>query len=150
MDKNFIYEGACIRKSPESYAVMSVPLGWVVLPARAIINAPDRRRLHGQWVVIKSKHQTIFRIVAFNGGLEILDLQESAAQLVIDWMGWVELHDYDGDTNAPLDLTIEKAHIWQIMSGYLRHADPAYRLSSWATVLTTLISVVIGYILGKI
>jgi hypothetical protein len=137
------------RKSPESYKDISdVPLGWIALTHKLLPSGTKRKKAHGQLVCIETEDSKIYRAVMFNGSLEGNNLdRKNTTDIVIDWMGWIELHNYAEDVDKPLFLTIRTAKAYELVIAYFMHPDPFYRLQSWITFIS---SILVGYLLGRL
>lgn len=142
--KNFV------RVSPEKYSEhMIFQHGWVVIPYRLIENKSERRKLHGHWIKLTSENGSIYRVASFNGNMKGTNGNDEPAQLVIDWVGWLRLHGHKDDVNPPLEVKIRKAKFYEMAIAYFKHPEPFNRLTSWVSLLFTLIGIIIGYLLSE-
>lgn len=139
-----------VRLSPEEYSEhMIFQHGWVVVPYQLIKNRSVRRKLHGCWIKLTSKHGAIYRVVSFNGNMKEINADDETSQIVIDWVGWVKLHGYKDDVDPPLEIEIKKARVHEMIVAYFQHPEPFNRLTSWFSLFFTLIGIVIGYLLSE-
>ena len=51
--------------------------------------------------------------------------------VVLDWIGWIDLHNRDEDVGGSLLLRMRRVPWWKRPWVYLKHPDPAVRLSGW-------------------
>lgn len=135
------------RSSPASFAdKVGIPLGWIVVNHSHIPAKADRRIAHGEWFAVTSERGTIYRMLRFSPNITKGD-DTKAGTIVIDWIGWIDLHNRDEDVDAPLTLTISRVPWCKRPWAYLKHPDPAVRLSGWlgwASVILGLIALVLA------
>lgn len=118
------------RVSPAKFAEkIGLPQGWVVVRHSHVEGKASRRAVHGRWVAITSDKGTIFRIVRFSVNL-------STDQIVMDWVGWIDLQGRSEDEADQVDLTISTASWCQLATIPFRHIDPGYRLSAWLGLIS--------------
>lgn len=129
--KEFAFEGTFQRKSPASFAdKVGIPLGWIVVHHDHIPEKAHRRIVHGEWFEVTADRGTIFRMLRFSPNIP-KGKPGSPGTIVIDWIGWIDLHNRDEDIEGPLQLKIRRVPLWKRPWVYLRHPDPAVRLSGW-------------------
>lgn len=129
--KKFAFEGTFQRKSPASFAdKIGIPLGWIVVHHDHISEKALRRIAHGEWFEISTDRGTIFRMLRFSPNIP-KGKAGSPGTIVIDWIGWIDLHNRDEDVDGPLVLKVRRVPWWKRPLVYLRHPDPAVRLSGW-------------------
>ena len=68
------------------------------------------------------------------------------AEIVIDWIGWIDLHDRDEDVDESLSLTLRRVPLWKSPWVYLKHPDPAVRLSGWMGWASTFLGMLSLYL----
>ena len=143
---DFSFSGKFERTSPASFTEkVGIPLGWIVVHYGHIPNKADRRKAHGEWFELKSDRATIYRMLRFSpqvhkGG------KGRSAKIVIDWIGWIDLHARDEEVAGDINLTIKRVPRWKRPWAYLKHPDPAVRLSGWlgwASVILGLIALLL-------
>src|SRR5450432_1713550 len=101
------------RTSPAAFAEkVGIPAGWFVISHRWMPLKPDRRKAHGHWYKIVSRHGTIFRILRFSTNLEG-SAETKRGQIVVDWPGWLELWGYADNVDLPAELEITRASRWR-------------------------------------
>lgn len=120
---------------------MPVPTGWFVIPYNLMPEKKDRRKCHGRWFTIKSEHKKIYRVLRFAPDLHGTIKDDKQKDIVLDWVGWIDLCGRDENVDISLRLTISKTIFWErlICTG-LKHPEPSYRL----TTLLALISICLG------
>lgn len=125
------FEGNFERKSPASFAdKIGIPNGWTVVHYRHIPEKSVRRQTHGEWFKISSPLGSIYRVLRFSGNLK-KGGDFKTGQIVLDWLGWIDLHDRYEDVDGPIYLWARKAYFWELPIAYARHPDGAIRLASW-------------------
>ncbi|RIH66193.1 hypothetical protein D1164_04585 [Mariniphaga sediminis] len=126
-----------LGKLPEK---IPVPVGWFVIGFNLMKDKNDRREYHGKWFTIKSDHKKIYRVLRFAPNIKGTSSNNNDKEILLDWVGWLDLNNRDEDIDEPIKLTITKTgRIKSIFAG-LYHPEPSFRLS---TVLA-LISVILG------
>lgn len=153
--EDFAFKAKFERTSPAGFAEkVGIPLGWIVVHYSHIPSKADRRIAHGQWFELKSDRGTIYRILRFspqvrkgrrNSSKKIAE--ERPAKIVIDWIGWIDLHSRDEDVGGAIELQIRRVPLLKRPWAYLRHPDPAVRLSGmlgWASVILGLIALILS------
>lgn len=149
MSKSNIINGTFERKHlgalPEK---MPIPTGWFVINNNLIPKKEDRRKYHGKWFTIISDHKKVYRILRFAPNLHGSLNDEKHKDILLDWVGWIDLCGRHDDVEIPLQLQIRKSNLWErfICAG-LSHPDPAYSLSTklaLISVLLGLLSVIIA------
>ena len=128
---------------------MPVPLGWFVLPYRLMQKKEDRRKYHGKWFTIISEHKKIYRVLRFAPSLSGTT-GSTQKEIILDWVGWIDLCGRDEDVDIILELRIRKTYFWEFVSAGLKHPEPIYRLSTGLAIISVglgLLSVVITCIL---
>lgn len=113
------------RVSPASFAEkVGLPLGWIVVRHTHVETKLKRRKTHGHWVAITSDKGTIFRILRYSVNL-------AADQVVMDWVGWIDLQGRTEDETETLGLAVRTARWYELPIIPFRHVDPGYRMSAW-------------------
>lgn len=136
---NYAFEASFERTSPASFAEkVGIPLGWIVVHYRHIPNKSDRRKAHGEWFELKSDRGTIYRMLRFSpqvhkGG------KDRSAKIVIDWIGWIDLHNREEAVAGAITLKLRRVSWWKRPWVYLHHPDPAVRLSGWLGWLSVIL-----------
>lgn len=146
--RKFAFEGTFKRKSPAAFAdKIGIPLGWVVVHHDHIPEKANRRKAHGEWFELTTDRGTIYRMIRFSPNLAKAK-PDKPGVIVIDWIGWLDLHNRDEDVNGPIALTVRRVPFWKRPWAYLKHPDPAVRLSGclgWASVILGLIALVLAF-----
>lgn len=154
--KKFAFKAKFERTSPASFAEkVGIPLGWIVVHYGHIPSKADRRIAHGQWFELKSDRATIYRILRFSPQVRKgrrnsskKNADELPAKIVIDWIGWIDLHNRDEDVGGAIELEIKRVPLWKRPWAYLKHPDPAVRLSGmlgWASVILGLLALALSF-----
>lgn len=142
----YSFTGTFQRSSPASFAdKVGIPLGWVVVHHSHIKQKADRRIAHGEWFEISSDRGKIYRMLRFSPNITKGD-EQNPGTMVIDWIGWIDLHGRDEDVAGAIDLKVRRIPWWKRPWAYLRHPDPAVRLSGWlgwASVILGLIALLL-------
>ena len=145
----YSFSGTFKRSSLASFAdKVGIPLGWIVVHHSHIPVKADRRIAHGEWFEISSDRGTIYRMLRFSPNITKGDDQHPGT-MVVDWIGWIDLHNRDEDVDGPLTLTVSRVPLWKRPWAYLKHPDPAVRLSGWlgwASVILGLIALVLALV----
>lgn len=133
------------RVSPASFAEkVGLPQGWIVVRHDHVATKLERRRTHGRWVAVRSAEATVFRILRYSPRLP-------AGDIVMDWVGWIDLQGRTDDEVEAMDITITLARWDQLPFIPFRHIDPGYRLSAWLGALSLglgILSVVLSVVLA--
>lgn len=109
---------------------MPVPTGWFVLPFRLMPKIDERRKYHGKWFTIESEQQRIFRVLRFAPNLHGSIKDNNPKDILLDWVGWIDLCGRDEEVEVPLQLKISKSTLWQKMvCAGLKHPEPTYRFA---------------------
>ena len=144
--KDYAFSGEFERLSPASFAEkVGIPLGWVVVHYNHIPKKADRRIAHGAWFELKSDRGTVYRMLRFSPQVH-KGRNGRPARIVIDWVGWIDLHGRDEEVTGAINLRIKRVPWWKRPWAYLRHPDPAVRLSGWlgwASVILGLIALLL-------
>ena len=117
---------------------IGLPHGWFAISHLLVPKMTERRRLHGKWCKLTTNKGTIYRVLRFSPHLK--STSEDAADIVLDWVGWINLNGQDEKINTPLQITIEESRWFEIPKQALGHPEPSYRLAS----LIALISLCLG------
>lgn len=135
------------RKSPAEFAQkIGLPVGWFVLPHRLIESMAERRRLHGKWCKLKSENGTAYRVIRFSPRLKGTN-RGDGADIVLDWLAWIDLNDRDENVESPLRISIAEARWYEYPWLAVSHPEPSYRLASWIALVSLMlggISVALG------
>lgn len=144
------FEGKFTRVSPAQFVEkIALPLGWFVVRFDQLPDKSARRRSHGKWFSIVSDKGTIYRMLRFSINLRGSSGAEEA-QIVLDWAGWIDLHGRDEDVDMPLQLTISRVSGGRLPLVYLKHPDPAVRLSSylgWTSISLGALSIILAIVI---
>lgn len=147
------FEGDFARVSPTKFVEkIALPVGWFVVRFDQIQDKAARRNSHGKWFSIKSDRRTIYRMLRFSVNLKGTT-PNGNPEIVLDWAGWIDLYDRDENVDAPLHLTISRVSWWKRPWVYLKHPDPAVRLSSylgWASVILGAISIGLTIVIWRL
>jgi len=129
-----IARGTFKRVSPVNFFERGgPPLGWIVVRHTHVDKTADRRRTHGRWVEVRSRKASVFRLLRYSVNL-------AADEIVMDWVGWIDLQGRTDKESDALALTIKMVPRWRYLAMAFHHVDPAYRLSAWLGA----ISIVLG------
>lgn len=147
------FEGEFTRVSPAKFAEkIALPVGWFVVRFNQMKDKSARRKSHGKWFSIKSDRRAIYRMLRFS-----VNLKGSSAsgnpEMVLDWVGWIDLYDRDENVDAPLRLKISRVPWWKLPRVYLQHPDPAVRLSSylgWTSITLGAISIGLTIVIWRL
>lgn len=133
-------KGTFRRVSPAKFAEnIGIPAGWFVISHRWMPEKLHRRKAHGAWFKIKSTETHIFRILRFSPNLEG-SLSSDSGEIVLDWVGWIDLFGRVEDVNQGIKLEITKARWRDYPKIAVSHPDPTIRMSGYLG----LISVALG------
>ena len=132
-------DGSFTRVSPAQFVEkLSFPLGWFVVRYSWVAEMSIRRKSHGNWYAITSdRNQTIYRMMRYSIDLKA-NIADKTGEIVLDWVGWIDLYDREEKVDGPLRLIIKPVPWWKLPRVFLRHPDPAIRLSSylgWGSIL---------------
>jgi len=58
------------------------------------------------------------------------------SDLVIDWVGWLDLHGRASDVDGPLELEIEQVSPLLLPMMIVMHPDPTSRLAGWIALVS--------------
>ncbi|HVZ17141.1 MAG TPA: hypothetical protein VG897_08490 [Terriglobales bacterium] len=123
------------RVSPAAFAEkVGIPLGWFVISHRHMPVKSRRRVAHGRWYRISCEGYSIFRILRFSPNLKFSQADEN--ELVVDWVGWLDLHGRADDVDGPLTLKIEPLPLILTPLMTVKHPDPIYRLMGWLALIS--------------
>lgn len=126
------------RRSPVEFGQKAeIPAGWFVVRFSHVEPMEKRRKTHGKWAKISSKHGSIFRVLRYSVNLP-------ADNIVLDWAGWIDLQGRKETDQDHLTLTISNIRWYHFVCIPFKHVDPAYRLSSWIAVILGGLSVILG------
>ena len=147
------FEGKFIRVSPAKFMEKTaLPVGWFVVRFGLMRDKSARRKSHGEWFSIKSDKRTIYRMLRFS-----VNLKGSSAnghpEMVLDWAGWIDLYDREDNVDAPLRLMVRRVPWWHAPWVYLKHPDPAVRLSvylGWASILLGGLSILLSLVIWRL
>src|SRR5690606_23980168 len=128
---NHAFEATITRVAPAAYAEkVGIPPGWIVVHHGHAPAKVDRRKAHGEWFEISTDRGQIYRMLRFSPRL-LKGNATTPGQIVIDWIGWIDLHDRDEDVQSSISLRVRRLPRWKRPRAYLKHPDPAIRLSGW-------------------
>ncbi len=123
------------RLSPSSLGEkIDIPLGWFVVSPRLVPTKAERRERHGVLCKITSEHSSIFRVLRFSANLR--SAKNGSAQIILDYIGWLQIIGRDEDLDQTIRLTIQSAQWYEYLRFALSHPDLAYRLASWISLLS--------------
>lgn len=129
--KDLAFNATFKRRSPADFAEkVGIPLGWIVVNHGHIPKMADRRKAHGAWFEITSNRAKIYRMLRFSPNIKKGNAAEPGT-IVVDWIGWIDLHGRDEDVDGPIALEARRLPWWKRLWAYLKHPDPAVRLSGW-------------------
>jgi hypothetical protein len=115
--------------------------GWFAVSHNWVQEKSTRRTDHGKWHRIASDSGVVYRILRFSPNLKRDDKREEG-DIVIDWMGWMDLSGRVEDVDQPLSLKVRRAHWWELPRCGLTHPDPSYRLSAALALLSAVLGIV--------
>lgn len=140
--KDFAFKAKFARVAPAASAKsVDIPLGWFVVHYNHIPAKADRRIAHGEWFAIKSDKTTIYRMLRFSPRA-VTEKGETPAGIVIDWIGWIDLHDRSEDVDGPLVLDMRRLFWWERPRAYLNHPDTAIRFSGWLGWISLILGII--------
>jgi hypothetical protein len=140
------------RVSPAAFAeTTGVPLGWAVISHRLMPDRSSRRTAHGKWYKFQSEHAHVFRVLRFSTRLRTGTGRSKVenADLVIDWVGWLELCNHQDNVKIPVKLRITPASKFMLPFIILKHPDPTHRLAgglAWLSVILTLFGTFVSFV----
>lgn len=118
----------------------SVPIGWFALPFRMMPDIKDRRKFHGRWFLIECGNIKIYRVLRFAGNLKGTVRNDDTKEILLDWIGWIDLCNRDEEVDVELKLKISPISFWKYISAGLHHPEPSFKLS----VILACISLFLG------
>lgn len=128
---DFSFKATFERIAPAAFAEkIGIPLGWIVVNHNHIPDKANRRIAHGEWFEISSDRAKIYRMLRFSPNIAKGNATTNA-KIVVDWIGWIDLHDRDENVDGPITLKVRRLPWWKRPRAYLKHPDPAVRLSGW-------------------
>jgi hypothetical protein len=133
-------KGLFTRISPAAFAEkVGIPLGWIVISHHHMPAKSARRAAHGRWYRISCEGYSIYRILRFSPNLHYSASGEN--DLVVDWVGWLDLHGRADDVDGPISLEI--ATVPQIFTPLMTitHPDPTFRLMGWLALISVALGV---------
>ena len=137
--------GVFFRKSHQDYPENAeTHIGWAIISHRNLPDRTLRRLTHGKWFKIKSANGTIYRALSFNGGLKGDAGNNNSADIVLDWVGWLNLHGRSDNVDHQLNLEIEQCRLWELFMVFCKHPDPFQRLSNIMSIITFFLGLVLG------
>ncbi|MDE2335848.1 MAG: hypothetical protein KGL10_00895 [Alphaproteobacteria bacterium] len=136
------------RVSPAKFAeTIGIPMGWFVISHRWMPDKKQRRLSHACWFKIKSAHGEIYRILRFSANLPGSPSLEQG-DIVLDWLGWIDLFDRAEEVEGPIELEISEAKWWNWQTLAVSHPDPSMKLAAriallsfWLGILSFILSV---------
>jgi hypothetical protein len=135
------FAGAFRRKPPIDFG--EIPVGWFVVSVR-LLDKSERRIGHGKWHKIMAGRRRIYRILRFSTSLSEPQ-DDTEGQIVLDYMGWIDLAGRLDDIPTSLALTVRKARFWEVIFCCGNsHPDPSYRLAFQLALYLGLLSVLLG------
>jgi hypothetical protein len=133
------------RTSPASFAEkVGLPMGWIVVRHDHVAEKLKRRKTHGRWVSIKSTKGKVYRVLRYSVNLP-------ADQIVMDWVGWIDLQGRTDQETEEVQLTISTARLWEHIVIPFKHIDPGYRMSAWLGAISVALgalSVILSVVLS--
>ncbi len=133
-------KGLFKRIAPASFAEkVGIPLGWVVISHHHIPEKSDRRTAHARWYHISSGGFSIYRNLRFSPRLHYGTQSES--DIVLDWVGWLDLHGRADDVDGPLELELTPVPTVLIPLMIVRHPDPTFRMMGWLALLSVALGI---------
>lgn len=108
--------------------------GYFVISYNFVKDKDERRYQHGKWYEIKSEHASIFRALKFDGSLTSDPVKP--AEIVLDYIGWLELIGRASDIRQEVPLTIRSARWYQYPKLAISQPDLTFRLSIWVGLIS--------------
>lgn len=140
--KDFAFEATFERIAPAAFAEkVGIPLGWIVVHYDHIPAKADRRIAHGEWFEISSGRAKIYRLLRFSPNVKKGGAATNG-EIVIDWIGWIDLYVRDEEVAGPILLKLRRVPWWKRPWVYLKHPDPAVRLSGWLGWASVILGVI--------
>ena len=140
-----IAQGTFRRVSPASFAEkVGLPMGWIVVRHDHVAEKLNRRKTHGRWVSVKSAHGKVYRVLRYSVNLQ-------TSQIVMDWVGWIDLQGRTDQETEEVPLTISTARFWEHLVIPFKHIDPGYRMSAWLGAISVALgalSVILSIVLS--
>ena len=116
---------------------MPVPIGWFVLPYNLMLKKEVRRKYHGKWFTIESDNKKIYRVLRFGSKLHGTIRDDKHKDILLDWVGWIDLCGRDEDVEIPLKLKITKSTLMQqLIYAGINHPEPINRMSAWLAIIS--------------
>ena len=117
-----------------------VELGWFSISHNFIPVKNNRRKFYGKWFCISSDGNKIYRQLKLDPTLKYAT---SNPEIIIDWLGFIILKNYDVDsTTKELQCEIRLANWFERIHANIIHPEQGIR----AAYKIALISVVLGFI----
>jgi len=133
-------KGLFERVDPGKFAEkVGIPLGWMVISHHHIPDKQERRKVHGRWYRVTSQGISVFRVLRFAPNLHFD--WDGTSDLVIDWVGWLDLHGRASDVDGPLELEIEQVSPLLLPMMIVMHPDPTSRLAGWIALVSLALGV---------
>lgn len=137
-----LIKGEFDRKSPINFfRDTDVPVGWFVISHRWVEGKKNRRLTHGKWHKIISNEDIIYRILRYSINLKGSN-RTNKGVIVLDWIGWIDLHGREEDVDHPINLEIKTVKWWELPKCGLSHPDPAYRLATRMAIVSILLGII--------
>lgn len=114
------------RIAPATFG--ELPHGWFVIRWNHVQSKTARRKAHGAWAVIQSDKGRIYRVARYASNLK-------QNEMVLDWVGWMDLQGRPDDIHQEYSLTVRKARWFDYPYIGAKHPDPAYRLSFYVALM---------------
>jgi hypothetical protein len=125
--------------TPAAFAEkVDLPQGWCVISYRCFSDRKFRRHAHGRWFQIKSDQGCVHRVLRFSAKLRAP--KKTTGEIVLDWVGWLDLNGRDENVDEPLKLRISPVAWWRTPLMAKAYPDPTVRLAA----MLGLISVGLG------
>ena len=121
-------------------SVPQLPAGWFIVSHHWVTPITQRRLGHGKWHKITAGDHSVYRLLRF--GTQLTGTPTTGAgEIVIDWIGWIDLNGRSPNVAQPLNLTIEEAPWWKWLSCAWSHPDETYRIAIGLAVISIVLSV---------
>lgn len=128
------------RKSDPTDQDKTLPLGWFAVRSDWV-SEHDRAALRGKWYKISCGGNHCYRSLSMDPTLKGSQ-KTGEGQINIDWDGWLALHGYQKPHEEPLELTIEPANRFQLLTVGHSHPDPGIR----AAAIVASVSLGLGFL----
>jgi len=150
--RHFSVQRCFQRKSPTSfYSSGEGRLGWFIISSRLVEGRRRRRLTHGTICRLRTAQGSIYRVVRYspNIGGSSAKTETSGSgypktatcEIVLDWLGWIELDGRKDDVSRNLIIEIDTIPTFMKLFYVFKHPEPAIVLGGYLG----LISVFLGF-----